>query len=94
MSIVLSSDKFNLSIFILFAPQEVEDKDSLLSISSDSDLVRFLFYKEDSGLNLSTLVSVPHSNWFISTAKENNKPVEMCLESAQRHKTFKIQRQS
>ncbi|XP_074526963.1 interleukin-1 beta-like [Halichoeres trimaculatus] len=74
--------------------EEVADKNSLLNISSNSDMVRFLFYKEDSGLNLSTLVSVPYSNWYVSTAKDNNKPVEMCLESAQRHKTFKIQRQS
>ncbi|XP_034548116.1 interleukin-1 beta-like [Notolabrus celidotus] len=74
--------------------EEIEDKDSLLRISSESDMVRFLFYKQDSGLDISTLVSVPYNNYYISTARENNKPVEMCLESAQRHKTFKIQRQS
>uniref|UniRef100_UPI0037E7647F interleukin-1 beta-like n=1 Tax=Semicossyphus pulcher TaxID=241346 RepID=UPI0037E7647F len=73
--------------------EEVEDKDSLLNISSGSDLVRFLFYKQDTGLNLSTLVSVPHSAWYISTAKDNNKPVEMCLESSHRHRYFKTQRQ-
>ncbi|XP_060894279.1 interleukin-1 beta-like [Labrus mixtus] len=74
--------------------EEVADKDSLLSISSDSDMVRFLFYKQDTGLNISTLVSVPYSDWYISTEIDNNKPVEMCLESAHRHRTFKIQRQS
>ncbi|CAJ1069440.1 interleukin-1 beta-like [Xyrichtys novacula] len=74
--------------------EEIEDKDSLLRIGSDSNMVRFLFYKQDSGLNISTLVSVAYSDWFISTATDNNKPVEMCLESAQRHRHFKIQRQS
>ncbi|XP_041644440.1 interleukin-1 beta-like [Cheilinus undulatus] len=74
--------------------EEVENKDNLLRISSDSDLVRFLFYKEDTGVNISTLVSVPYSDWYISTANENNKPVEMCLESAHRHRNFKILRQS
>lgn len=71
--------------------QAVEDKEQLKSISSDSDMVRFLFYKHDMGVNLSTLVSVPYSNWYISTAQENNKPVEMCQESAQRHINFTVQ---
>lgn len=75
----------------LFFSQAVEDKQKLRSISSDSDMVRFLFYKHDTGVNLCTLVSVPYSDWFISTAVENNKPVEMCLESAQRYTSFTIQ---
>lgn len=74
--------------------ETVEDKENLKKISSDSEMVRFLFYKHDTGLNVSTLVSVPYSDWYISTAEENNKPVEMCLESARRHRTFNIQRQS
>lgn len=72
----------------------VENKDNLSAISSDSDMVRFLFYKQDTGVNLSTLVSVPFSNWYISTARENNKPLALCVESAKRHRTFNIQRQS
>uniref|UniRef100_H3BVV5 Interleukin-1 n=1 Tax=Tetraodon nigroviridis TaxID=99883 RepID=H3BVV5_TETNG len=71
--------------------EAVEDKEQLKSISSDSDMVRFLFYKHDSGVNLCTLVSVPYSDWYISTAVEDNKPVEMCLESAQRYTSFTIQ---
>ncbi|XP_041793891.1 interleukin-1 beta-like [Chelmon rostratus] len=74
--------------------ETVEDKESLKKISSDSDMVRFLFYKHDTGLNVSTLVSVPYSDWYISTAEDDNKPVEMCLENARRHRTFNIQRQS
>lgn len=73
---------------------EAVDKENLSSISSDSDMVRFLFYKQDTGLNLSTLVSVAFPDWYISTAEDNNKPVEMCLEASQRHRTFNIQRQS
>nr|ACQ99510.1 interleukin-1 beta [Latris lineata] len=70
--------------------ETVEDKDSLVRIGSDSDMVRFLFYKQDTGLNISTLVSVAFSDWYISTT-EDNKPVEMCLESAQSYRTFSIQ---
>lgn len=69
----------------------MEDKEQLKSISSDSDMVRFLFYKHDTGVNVCTLVSVPYSNYYISTAVENNKPVEMCLESAERFTSFTIQ---
>lgn len=75
----------------LFTPQVVEDKSSLLGISVESEMVRFLFYKRDSGLNLSTLMSARFPEWYISTAALDNKPVEMCLESADRHRTFNIQ---
>lgn len=74
--------------------EEVTDKDSLLRISSESDMVRFLFYKRDSGLNISTLMSASFPNWYISTAQQNNKPVEMCQETAPRYRSFNIQRQS
>ncbi|XP_078107512.1 interleukin-1 beta-like [Sander vitreus] len=69
---------------------EVVEADNLLRISSDSDMVRFLFYKQTTGVNISTLMSVAFPNWYISTAEQNNKPVEMCLESANRHRTFNI----
>lgn len=70
---------------------EEMDKCTLQNFSSNSDLVRFLFYKQTTGLNLSTLVSVAHSDWYISTAEEDNKPLEMCQENARRHRTFKFQ---
>lgn len=73
--------------------EEVEDKSSLLAISGESDMVRFLFYKRDSGVNISTLMSARFPNWYISTSEQDNKPVEMCQESAQRYQTFSIQRQ-
>lgn len=68
----------------------MEDKTSLERISSDSDMKRFLFYKHLTGLNVSTLVSVLYSDWYISTAVENNRPVELCQERAQRHRTFVV----
>lgn len=74
--------------------ETVEDKDSLLRIGSGSDMVRFLFYKRDTGLNISTLMSARFPNWYISTAQEDNKSVEMCQETASRYRTFSIQRQS
>ncbi|KAM4578353.1 interleukin-1 beta-like [Fundulus diaphanus] len=73
--------------------EEVEDKASLSEISSDSEMRRFLFYKRDTGLNISTLMSAHFPNWYISTSTQNNKPVEMCQESASRYRTFSIQRQ-
>ncbi|XP_031161397.1 interleukin-1 beta [Sander lucioperca] len=69
---------------------EVVEADHLSRISSDSDMVRFLFYKQTTGVNISTLMSVAFPDWYISTAEQNNKPVEMCLESANRHRTFNI----
>ncbi|KAM9743528.1 interleukin-1 beta-like isoform 1-T2 [Menidia menidia] len=74
--------------------ETVEDKQSLLSIREESDMVRFLFYKRDTGLNISTLMSARCPNWFISTATSDNLPVEMCQETASRYRTFKIQRQN
>ncbi|XP_015253101.1 PREDICTED: interleukin-1 beta-like [Cyprinodon variegatus] len=73
--------------------EEVEDKTSLSEISSDSEMRRFLFYKRDAGLNISTLMSALYPNWYISTATQDHKPVEMCQESAARYRTFSIQRQ-
>lgn len=73
--------------------EEVQDKTTLSEISSDSEMRRFLFYKRDTGLNISTLMSAQYPNWYISTATENNRPVEMCQASASRYRTFSIQRQ-
>lgn len=69
----------------------MEDKEQLKSIGSDSDMARFLFSKHDTGVNVCTLVSVLYNNYYISTAVENNKPVELCLESAERYTSFTIQ---
>lgn len=90
---------FFLSMNIPFWPfsfcsvdQLVENKDSLQSISSDSDMRRFLFYKHVTGVNISTLVSVRYSDYYISTALENNRPVELCQETAPRNRNFFFKR--
>nr|UYI29298.1 interleukin 1b [Platax teira] len=70
---------------------EEMDKSRLMNLDSSNELVRFLFNKYDTGLNVSTLVSVPYSDWYISTAEGNNKAVQMCQENAQRYRTFNIQ---
>ncbi|KAM6930403.1 interleukin-1 beta [Xenentodon cancila] len=74
--------------------EAVEDKRSLSTISKGSEMERFLFYKRDTGLNISTLMSAQFPNWYISTATQDNKPVEMCQESASRYRTFCFQRQN
>ncbi|XP_068166553.1 interleukin-1 beta [Antennarius striatus] len=70
--------------------EPVDDKENLSTISPDSDMVRFLFYKQDTSLNVSTLVSVPFNNWYISTALEDSNPLAMCLEDDERFRTFNI----
>nr|AZL87291.1 interleukin-1 beta [Trachinotus ovatus] len=70
--------------------ETVEDKSSLQRISSDSDMVRFLFYSRVTGLNVSTFMSARFPDWYISTAEDDNKPVEMCMESENRYTTFQI----
>ncbi|XP_043968047.1 interleukin-1 beta-like [Gambusia affinis] len=72
----------------------VKDKASLSEISAKSNMMRFLFYKRDTGLNISTLMSANCPNWYISTDLDNNWPVTMCQKSASRYTTFIIQRQS
>ncbi|XP_023199756.1 interleukin-1 beta-like [Xiphophorus maculatus] len=74
--------------------EEVEDKASLSEISVESDMRRFLFYKRDMAVNISTLMSALFPNWYISTTTDNNLPVAMCQESASRYRTFCIQQQS
>ncbi|GAA6218614.1 interleukin-1 beta-like [Lates japonicus] len=71
--------------------EAVKDKDSLSHFSTDSELVRFLFYRRDTGLTFSTLMSARYPSRYISTAQDDSKPVEMCTESASRYRTFTIQ---
>ncbi|XP_030000503.1 interleukin-1 beta-like [Sphaeramia orbicularis] len=74
--------------------ETVETKDNLANISTESDMVRFIFYKQDTGLNISTLRSARYPEWYISTAQQDNKPVQMCQETSSRHRIFNLQRQS
>uniref|UniRef100_A0A3Q4HAU6 Interleukin-1 n=1 Tax=Neolamprologus brichardi TaxID=32507 RepID=A0A3Q4HAU6_NEOBR len=74
--------------------EEVTDKNSLTRISAESDMVRFLFYKRDTGRSISTLMSVRCPDWYISTAQDDDQVVEVCQETAPRYRSFNIQRQS
>ncbi|XP_077457290.1 interleukin-1 beta [Stigmatopora argus] len=74
--------------------EPVQDRQSLMSVTQDSDMLRFLFYKRDSAVSLSTLASAQYPNWFISTAEEEHMAVEMSQRGAQRNLAFHIQRQS
>lgn len=72
----------------------MEDKNSLTTIHAESDMARFLFYKRSTGLNISTLMSARFPDWYISTAEQDNRPVEMCTQSANRYQTFSFYRQN
>lgn len=72
-----------------------EMKDDLTSIAAGSDKVRFLFYRKDTGADVTTLMSALHQGWYISTGvKEGNQDpqtVDMCeLQTAQRCTSFSV----
>ena len=68
--------------------------EQLRKIEQNSDMVRFLFFRRDAGQDASTLESAQCRGWYISTAVENSKPLDMCQQSSDRHQTFTIERQS
>ncbi|KAJ3580615.1 hypothetical protein NHX12_034313 [Muraenolepis orangiensis] len=70
--------------------EEVQDKEELRRISKASDMARFLFYKSDTGVSASTLMSARYSGWYISTAHEENLPIDMCQQSASRYQNFTV----
>ncbi|XP_056131520.1 interleukin-1 beta-like [Lampris incognitus] len=74
--------------------EEVQGKEWLRSISKGTDMVRFLFYKRDSGLDISTFMSAHFPGWYISTAQEDDRRVDMCQQTAERYRNFTIQRQN
>lgn len=77
---------------VFSSPQEYTGQ--LRSINKDSDMVRFLFYRRDTGVDASTLMSAHFPDWYISTSAENDKPVAISHQNANRYKTFTIHRQS
>nr|BAM66989.1 interleukin 1 beta [Paralichthys olivaceus] len=74
--------------------ERVENKCDLEAFSRDSEMVRFLFYKQDSGVSISTLMSARFPNWYISTSEQDNRPVMVCQKNARCYQTFNIQHQS
>nr|AFL93442.1 IL-1 beta [Hemibagrus macropterus] len=57
--------------------EEVEDKESLKAIRENDELERFLFLRKGSGDTLNTFESVRYPGWFITTSKDDFKPVQM-----------------
>lgn len=71
--------------------EAVPNKDLLQSISTESDMKRFIFYKHDTGY-YSTFQSAHFPGWYISTTQELNEPIQMCIEASNNYKTFSVQR--
>ncbi|KAK7933534.1 hypothetical protein WMY93_004430 [Mugilogobius chulae] len=73
--------------------ETVSSSDLLSSISTNSDMMRFIFYKHDTGRTpVSSLRSACYPEWYISTTDVNND-VQMCREASS-HSTFCFHHQS
>ncbi|CAL9708064.1 unnamed protein product [Knipowitschia caucasica] len=70
--------------------ETVSNTDLLSSISENSDMARFIFYKHVTGQNVTTLRSARFPEWYISTKEEDNEAVYMCKEASS-SSTFTIQ---
>ncbi|KAJ0019731.1 hypothetical protein NQD34_007300 [Periophthalmus magnuspinnatus] len=73
--------------------ETVADKGVLQNITSGSEMTRFIFYKHDTGLNLSSLRSARFPEWYISTAEMDHQPIRMCAQATS-YSTFSFQRQN
>ncbi|XP_060765200.1 interleukin-1 beta-like [Neoarius graeffei] len=62
----------------LLGIEEVKDKQSLKSIKENDGMERFLFFRNGSGDSLNTFESVKYPGWFITTSRDDFKPVQMC----------------
>ncbi|XP_067083794.1 interleukin-1 beta-like [Osmerus mordax] len=70
-----------------------EVKGDLTRIPTDSDNVRFLFYRRDTGVDSSTLMSALYTGWYISTGVQDgvDRQVDMCeLPPKQRCTNFTV----
>ncbi|KAJ8286150.1 hypothetical protein GJAV_G00035090 [Gymnothorax javanicus] len=63
--------------------EEVSDQTKMETIDPASDMARFLFLRRDQGFGSTTVESLMHRGWFISTAVESRRRVEMCPEETQ-----------
>ncbi|KAJ8263590.1 hypothetical protein COCON_G00160470 [Conger conger] len=67
--------------------EEVKDRTMLKNIDANGETARFLFLKSEQGLNTTSLESLKFRGWFVSTAVEDRRPVEMCKEDDSAHFT-------
>ncbi|KAI4882340.1 hypothetical protein NFI96_017513 [Prochilodus magdalenae] len=71
---------------------EVNDTETLRTVTRNDDMERFLFRQKVTGVSTNTFESVKYSGWFISTSKKESTPVEMCKEEdTTRQKAFSLQ---
>ncbi|KAK2823327.1 hypothetical protein Q7C36_019927 [Tachysurus vachellii] len=57
--------------------EEVKDKESLKTIKENDGTERFLFLRNGPGDSLNTFESVKYPGWFMTTSKDDFKPVQM-----------------
>lgn len=78
-----------LSLSVLW--QKCESSD-LNVISEETNMDRFLFYLEETGIDVNRFESVKFPGWFISTSYEReDQPLELCqVDTAQRVTAFKM----
>ncbi|KAK1800869.1 hypothetical protein P4O66_006042 [Electrophorus voltai] len=71
--------------------EEINDKDTLKTISANNDMDRFLFLRRGTGNSVNTFESVKYPGWFISTSQADHERVDMCVENdASRLKVFTL----
>ncbi|KAL6472491.1 hypothetical protein MHYP_G00186790 [Metynnis hypsauchen] len=72
----------------------VEDKEALKTIYENDDMERFLFRRKLTAKSINTFESIKYPGWFISTARNENMPVDMCVEGDNhRQKVFSLHNQ-
>ncbi|KAL4609525.1 interleukin-1 beta [Arapaima gigas] len=71
--------------------ERVSDRSKMKTINEQDDLSRFLFLKKGTGFSMTTFESAKYKGWFISTAIEEQEPVEMCtMQEANRITSFMV----
>ncbi|XP_058267192.1 interleukin-1 beta-like [Hemibagrus wyckioides] len=70
--------------------EEVEDKENLKAIRENDEMERFLFLRKGSGDTLNTFESVRYPGWFITTSKDDFKPVQMSKQQSSHLQLFTL----
>ncbi|KAF7701088.1 interleukin-1 beta-like [Silurus meridionalis] len=70
--------------------EEVTDKETLKDIKENDGMERFLFFRNGSGDFLNTFESVKYPGWFITTSKEDFKPVQMAKQQPSHLQLFTL----
>ncbi|TSM28087.1 Metal transporter CNNM3 [Bagarius yarrelli] len=70
--------------------EEVKDKETLKAIKENDGMERFLFFRIGSGDSLNTFESVKYPGWFISTSKDDFKPVQMSKQQTSHLQLFTL----